>query len=222
MEEPDDIRGVASESAPRWFAPESLRPIHQLNRRLLAILIDEARRPAAAPSVAALGGRLTSVADTVIDRLAAIPISLIDAGFQLDEPWRAVASGNRRHPEQSLVSPLPRGRALELAALTFGLASTTARASKESARLIFGMSPSVANTFATFSLDIVHWLGHARAHWIRPRWHDRPAVWMRLVETAEHAQAARLPPVSVRAMNRLLADLEAATGAASEIRRSRR
>jgi len=222
MEDSGDIRGIAAEPASRWFAPERLRPVHQLNRRLLSILIDESKKSAPESNLGMLGAQLSRVGDPGLERLAAIPLSLLDAGFQQDEIWHAVADGNRQEGTKVLESPLPRARALELGALTFDLASNTARESQESARLIFGMSASVASAFAGFSLDVVHWLGQARAHWIRPRWHAQPAIWKRLIETTEHSQSARLAPVGMRAMNRLLADLEAATRADSETRRSRR
>jgi hypothetical protein len=223
MDERDDLKRIETDPGPRWFAPEALRPIHDLNRRLLSILVEESRRrDGATSSTAALGEQLVSLDEEILWRLARVPISLVDAEFQLDEAWSAAAAGKRRDTVQLSESPLPRARALELAALTFGFAATTARSSRESARLIFGMSPVVADAFAGFTVDVVNWLGQARAHWVRPRWHDRPQEWRRLIETAEHAEAARLPPVGVRAMNRLLADLEPATSAESETRHSRR
>src|SRR5205807_1131647 len=108
-------------------------------------------------------------------------------------------------------SPLPRGRALELAGVTFALASTTAKSSQDAACIMFGMRQAVAEVFAGLSVDTVHRLGQTRAHWVRPRWHESPEDWERLIATTEHAEATRLPPVSLRALNRMLADLEPAT-----------
>ena len=223
MDEHEELRRIETDPGPRWFAPDALRPIHELNRRLLSILIEESRRrDGATPSAVALGELLVPVGDEILWRLARVPISLVDAEFQFDDGWSAVAAGKRHDTVQLSEAPLPRARVLELAALTFGLAATTAHSSRESARLIFGMSPVVADTFANFTVDDVNWLSQARAHWVRPRWHDRPQQWGRLLLTAEHADAARLPPVGIRAMNRLLADLEPATSAEIETRHSRR
>lgn len=221
MDERIDPHWVYGAPMPRLFAPEALRPLHNLNRRLLDILVDESRRGTSVETIAALGKHLASLDEEVLWRLARVPISLVDAEFHHEEAWHGVTIG--RHSGHELFeSPLPRARALELAGLTFGLASTTAQASQECARLMFGMSPAVANSFANFTVDVVQWLGQGRAHWIRPRWHDLPLDWHRLIQTAEHAEIVRLPPVAIRAMNRLLADLEHATCAEAETRHSRR
>jgi len=206
---------------PRVFAPEALRPLHNLNRRLLDIVVDEWRRGSSVASIAVLGEQLASLDDEILWRLARVPVSLVDAEFRCSEAWYAVTIGTHSDHEVS-ESPLPRARALELAGLTFGLAATTARASWESARLMFGMRPAVADAFADFTVDLVQWLGQSRAHWVRPRWYDLPQEWCRLIATAEHAEIARLPPVSIRAVNRLLADLEPATCVEAETRHSRR
>src|SRR5262249_22195340 len=161
------------------------RPIHELNRRLLTIAIDESRRPGASQSSNALGEQLAPLNDEVLRRLAAVPISLVDAEFRLDEEWSTVARGSR-HSLQPLQPHLSRARTLELSTLTFGWASTIARTSRESARLIFGMSPVVADAFAGFTVDVVQWLSQARASWVRPRWHDQPQEWRRLIATADH------------------------------------
>jgi hypothetical protein len=222
MSESENEPAIATEQGPRWFAPEALKPIHELNRSLLAILIEEAGKSRATPALVAVGEQLEQVPAQVLARLAELPISLVDADFQADDAWSNLDAGYRTHSGHTSASYLPRPRAFELAALTFGLASATAHASPESARLIFGMTPRVADAFAHFGVEVVQWISQARAHWIRPRWHDKPHFWKRLIATAAQPEGARLPPVGVRAMNRLLADLELATCAADETRRSRR
>ncbi len=61
-------------------------------------------------------------------------------------------------------SPLPRGRALELAGLAFTLASVTAKARPEAACIMFGMRRVVAEAFAGFTIETIHRLGQTRAH----------------------------------------------------------
>jgi hypothetical protein len=207
MEDADDFGLVDHPSAPAAFAADSLRPVHHLNRRLLEILIEESRRRVGASAVALLLGReLAALGIEVRTRLATVPISLVDGGFKRDDWWRTISSG-----EPSTLSELvlPRTRTLELAPLTFGAAAAIARISPESARLIFGMTVTVAQAFAEFPIDVVQRLGQTQAHLICPRWHHRPEIWRALIATAQRAEDARLPPVGVRAMNQLLADLEA-------------
>lgn len=203
--------GVDNQARAPLFSPAALRPLHNLNRRLFEILIDEWRRARGGPpAIAALGELLAALDDKVLRRLASVPICWVDAEFLNADAWSATAlTGRASHALSE--SPLPRARALEVAGLTYALASSTAKASADAACIMFGMRPAVADAFAGFSVEMVHRLGQSRAHWVKPRWCETPQDWQRLITTAEHAEAARLPSVSLRALNRLLADLEPAT-----------
>jgi hypothetical protein len=210
MDEDSQLQ-INTTPSPRWFAAEALGPLHNLNRRIFEILIDEWRRGSdATPGIAALGAMLAALDDELLWRLARVPICWVDAQFLSEEAWSVTTlSGSTGHVIHE--SPLPRARSLELAGLTFALASTTAKATREWACIMFGMRPAVAEAFAGFSVETVHRLGQSRAHWIRPRWYNTPQDWHHMIATVEHAEAARLPPVSLRALNRMLGDLELAT-----------
>lgn len=218
-----EIEGLSPSPDDR-LALQRLQPLHALNRRLLAVLVDESRRAAGEAAAAAIPcGILGSLDEGTIERLAQVPISLVDAGFQLDERWSTVASGQRDKEQERLCAcAIPRARALELAPLTFGLAWATAQSSLHVAQIAFGMSHPVSEAIASLTVDVVQWLGQARAHWIHPRWHDRPSVWSGLIATAEHPESGRLPPVRIRAMNRLLADLERARAGSKETSRTQK
>ena len=192
------------------FHPTALRPLHDLNRRLFDILIDELRRSREiSPATAVLGAKLAPLGDDTLWRLARVPICWVEADFLNETAWTETgltSRGAHALPE----SPLPRARAFELAGLTYALASSIAKSSPDAACIMFGMRPAVADAFAGFSVETIHRLGQSRAHWVRPRWFDTPQDWQRLIATAESAEATRLPPVSLRALNRLLVDLEPA------------
>lgn len=192
------------------FHPTALRPLHDLNRRLFDILIDELRRSREiSPAIAVLGAKLAPLGDDTLWRLARVPICWVDAEFLNETAWTETALTSRAAHALS-ESPLPRARAFELAGLTYALASSIAKSSSDAACIMFGMRPAVADAFAGFSVEAIHRLGQSRAHWVRPRWFDTPQDWQRLIATAESAEATRLPPVSLRALNRLLVDLEPA------------
>lgn len=219
----EGLRQSALHAADNGFTPQTLQPLYALNRRLLAILVDESRKTTDAAATSSLPcGVLAWRDEGTIERLAQIPLSLTDAGFQLDERWRAVASGHQKEPEQLCESVMPRARALELAPLTFGLAWATAQSNRQVAQIAFGMSHTVSEIVAGLTVDIVQWLGQARAHWLRPRWHDRTDVWLGLIAAAEQPESTRVPPVRIRAMNRLLADLERARAGVKESRRAQK
>ena len=203
--------GIDTEGRSPLFDPAALGPLHNLNRRLFEVLVDEWRRGRdVTPEIGVLGAKLAPLNDELLWRLARVPICWVDAGFLNEQAWSVAALSTRAGHTLS-ASPLPRGRALELAGLTFALASTTAKASPQVASIMFGMRTAVAEAFAGFTVEVVHRLGQSRAHWLRPRWYESPDDWNRMIATAEHAEAARLPPVSLRVLNRMLMDLEAAT-----------
>lgn len=203
--------GIDTPARSPLFDPAALRPLHNLNRRLFELLTDEWRRGRdVTPELAVLGAKLAPLNDELLWRLARVPICWVDADFLNEEAWSVAAlSARTGHPVPE--SPLPRVRALEIAGLTFALASTTAKASPNAARIMFGMRQTVAEAFAGFTVETVHRLGQTRAHWVRPRWYQSPEDWQRMIATADHAEAARLPPVSLRVLNRMLVDLEPAT-----------
>jgi hypothetical protein len=209
MREPSEI--IDTQARLPLFSTVALTPLHNLNRRLFDVLIDEWRRGRdVTQEIAVLGAKLAPLSDELLWRLARVPICWVDAHFLRQDAWSSAALCARGgHPITE--SPLPRGRSLELAGLTFALASATAKASSDAACIMFGMHQAVAEAFAGFTVETVHRLGQTRAHWVRPRWHQSPEDWQRMIATAEHAEAARLPPVSLRIFNRMLADLEPAT-----------
>src|SRR5262245_56267398 len=93
----EDDPPITIEHSDRWFTPEALRPIHELNRRLLAILIEESGKSTVPPDLSALGELLAALSPQVLERLAALPISLVDAAFQTDDAWSSVDLGHRTH-----------------------------------------------------------------------------------------------------------------------------
>jgi len=194
------------------FDPAALGPLHNLNRRLFQVLVEEWRRGRNVTSeVALLGAKLANLSEDLLWRLARVPICWVDAEFLNEEAWGAAAALSTRAGNALSESPLPRGRTFELAGLTFALAATTAKVSPEGACIMFGMRRTVADAFAGFTVETVHRLGQNRAHWVRPRWYHSPEDWNRMIATAEQPDRARLPPVSLRVLNRMFADLDLAT-----------
>jgi hypothetical protein len=205
------LESIDTQARSLLFSPTALQPLHNLNHRLFEILVDEWRHPGEiAPAVTILGAKLAPLKQETLWRLARVPICWLDAQFGNTQVW-SVSALSTRPGHTPLESPLPRGRAFELGGIMFALASTIAKASTSAACIMFGMRPAVAEAFAMLTVETVHRLGQTRAHWVRPRWYDSPDDWQRMIETAEHAEQSRLPPVSLRALNRMLVDLEPAT-----------
>jgi hypothetical protein len=216
---PDD-----TETRPRLFSEASLAPVSELNNLFVEALIDAATRPAAEvrPRLAsALHQSLTQLTSAARDRLSRCPICLIDAGFGDDARWVAVATQSNTSSLGSREVVFPRLQAQKLALQTFTLAWTTARADLEGACLIFGMALSSARAIARSSIQTMHGLAERHADWLRPAWEDQPEIWHQLLTMAMREMEPQ-SSLSLRALQRRLADLEPATGESNEIRSTRR
>lgn len=225
MDEAEELRRIAAEGQLRLFTPEGLAPIHRVNSRLLAALIEEASEaPATGRSPAArIGDLLLRASAAARSHLSEVPVCLVDAGFRLDDRWEALASGEVPPTEGAPQPFFRRPRAMRLAYQTFDAAAMAARSSHEHAILTFGMTSTVARIFSGMSGETVLWLRKHCAHWIFPRWHADLAEWDLLVAAAQQStEDGVLPAAKYRAMARHFWDMEpSATPVASETRRSR-
>jgi hypothetical protein len=203
------------------FSEAALTPLFELNAFFLNVLVVSASRPSHERPHWALAQRpeWKQLSVAARQRIARCPVCLVDAGFQEDERWEAIA--RRDAPASAAAVGLPRWRAVELAHMTFTLAWTVARASLEGARIIFGMTPRCARIVSSLSVHRIQELSEQHYDAIRPAWEDHPQIWQYLLSLTEAAPAARLPPVHVRAMQRQLTSLALATGASHEIRHPR-
>jgi hypothetical protein len=226
MDDSSDPRRFDFQPEFRWFTDSALRPVFDLNEVVLTGLVEAAKRPAHEMRVELaieLSDVLLSLDAETIKRMAQCPVCFLDAGFRDDARWLAVAAGADAAAAASECEPaFPRLQAMQWAQTTFTLAWTVARSSPQSAAVIFGMTPQCARIVAGLVVQTVERLAERRSAWIRPRWERQAGVWRGLWRTAEQSIVARIPPVGVRAMLQMLADLEPATCANAETRHSRR
>jgi len=77
--------------------------MHNLNRRLFEVLIDEWRRGRdVTPELAVLGAKLAPLNDELLWRLARVPICWVDAEFLNETAWSVAAlSARAGHPSRS-------------------------------------------------------------------------------------------------------------------------
>jgi hypothetical protein len=203
------------------FSEPALAPLFELNAYFLNAMAASASRPPEGRPHWALAQRpeWTQLRPTARQRIARCPVCLVDARFNEQERWEAIA---RRAPLASAAEcGLPHWQAVELAHMTFTLAWTVARADREGARIIFGMTPPCARIISSFSIHRIQGLAEQHNDAIRPAWEDHPEIWRHLLSLTEAAPAARLPPLHVRAMQRQLSSLALATGASRQIQHSR-
>src|SRR5207244_2358773 len=79
----------------------------------------------------------------------------------------------------------PRRSAVPLARATLMLAWHSLRADPETACVLLGMSPPVADLISALPLAEIDRIADRGFRHVQPRWHDRPAVWRNLLLAAQ-------------------------------------
>jgi hypothetical protein len=193
-----------SEAFSQW-----LEPIHDLNRRMLALLSERCR-----PGTEQLGFHLATPVGLVLreaqpsdcQQLAQCPFLLLNAGFRDASKWQR-ARGHE--PESSMDAALKAASHTPVLALARGtclLAWYLIRTNPVAAKLVLGVSPEcaalIAQSGVTELQDIAARL--VLHQWITPRWHDRPDVWRRLIHLARTTAGTS---VGLHGLQLLLGDL---------------
>lgn len=175
--------------AGQWLADGSLDAVAEINLQCLQYL------PV-----------MQGVAEAVRVRLAASPYLLADAGFDDEPRWRGVGQRMVQDLPAQLAEPVFTGAGSAdfiRRVLVFGW--HLARANRQLARVVLGMSPVCADRVATLRLHDLDWLAEHRPGWVRPRWERQPRVWRHLLHAAGDAEAGRLTQASLRGLQWLAA-----------------
>jgi len=106
----------------------------------------------------------------------------------------------------SLREPLFTGPAAETfirGVLVFGW--HLARANRQLARVVLGMTPGSAARVAALRLRDIDWVVEHHPDWVRPRWERQPRVWRHLLGAALEPDTAVLTQVSLRGLQLMAA-----------------
>jgi hypothetical protein len=209
--------------AGRWLADGSLDSVAEINGQCLEYLASmaaAAQQTCPALFAGQLGGwrDLTAGARA---QLAASPYLLADAGFDDEARWQAL--------EQRMVHDLPTTQTEPVfvgpgagdfirRVLMFGW--HLARANRQLARVVLGMSPGSAARIAGLRLLDLDWLAQHRPGWVRPRWEKQPRIWRHLLLAARDPDRDRLTQVSLRGLQLMAANVPGVEGAAARSRRA--
>lgn len=187
---------------------QSLEPIHDLNRRILALVAEPIDSDGAHVDFhirTPIGHVLRDIDRSTRQQLALCPFLLVDASFADATRWKSSAASQdyaEAAPSQNDCS----SRVLDLARATCALSWHLLRTDQVAATLVLGISPQCAAVIAQSSLtqlqDVAARLVQHR--WFKPRWHDRPEVWGRLIRLA---QTAPRTPVAIHGLQLFLGDL---------------
>lgn len=194
--------------AGKWLSEEALEPLNEINAQCLDLLCAMADGPAATlPAMLSEqpeAWRLLSPQSRA--RLAASPYLLADAGFSDEARWQAVASRSVRDlPRSASPGAFAGEAARDFSRRVFVYSWHLARAHRQVARLVLGMTPGCAERLAALRLRDLDWLADQQPGWVRPRWESQPAVWRHLLAAAGEDDRLLLTQVSLRGIQLLAA-----------------
>lgn len=187
---------------PRWFSPDALRPVIDVNRRLLSLMQTS---PVQLQLPAPLVQQVHSLDEVAVERLAGCPCLLVDVGFLKHRRGELIQRAQLKPLAVSAGRPAP-ALLTALARMTCWVAWHYARLYPAPAHLVLGMSPAVRHAFNALAIDELDELSAARSHRLRPRWLNNPAMWTALITAIKNQKPAI--GAHARVLQLALGDLE--------------
>lgn len=225
-----EVSGPARWRVGEWLADGSMEAVAEINAQCLdylCLLATESAPGAALAGAAASGAvvagaparRVPAMFGAQLDtwrglspaaraHLAASPYLLVEAGFDDEARWslpgrRMVQDRPATH--RAPVFTGPGAEAFMHGVLVFGW--HLARANRQLARVVLGMTPACAARVATLKLGDMGWVVEHHPEWVRPRWERQPRVWRHLLGAALESDTALLTQVSLRGLQLMAAGM---------------
>jgi hypothetical protein len=191
--------GVTNETR-QWLASAVLsatvlEPLHELNRRWLAVLASTPRlwtAHAASPRLPdPVGAGLLALTPEQCVAIGRCPFSLFTASFNDGVYWRGIAGNTAVHePEPAASEGAARDALMSFAELALFYAWHLARVNPAAARIVLGMTDQTLGVFGTLTLTTLQRLAMTNPGLFAPRWPERSAFWMRLLDAHPDPAAA--------------------------------
>jgi hypothetical protein len=190
--------------AGEWLSGAALAPLAELNTHCLQLVSEMARRNEGSPGQLALGRQIAALSPEARAGLAHAPYLLVDAGFDNPLRWQGLARWR--------VEDLARGGA---AAAFSGTGAATfvrgvfvygwhlARAHRQLARVVLGMTPACARSIGDLALSDLDWACEHRPDWVCLRWENRPRLWSQLLSAAGANDPGAMQRASLRGIQLL-------------------
>jgi hypothetical protein len=190
-----------------------LRPLYEINERCVELLVSAARTDCPTlPLVCYLRELLCSAMPDTLARAAHRPLLLIDMQLTNGELWRAATDRPvRPTPRSACHGAFPRPAAVQLARWTLSFAWHKVRAAPHELCLL-GISTDVARAIAQLPITEIAPVAERYCRYVRPRWEDRPAVWRRLLLSAQSEDIRRTRDANLYGIQLLTAELLAPVG----------
>lgn len=203
-----------------WLTDGSMEAVAEINAQCLDFLCQLAQERAPevpAPGAPArrlpamFGGQLEAwrgLSPAARAHLAASPYLLVEAGFDDEVRWalpgRRLVQDQPAVPRESLFTG-PAAEVFMRSVLVLGW--HLARANRQLARVVLGMTPGCAARVATLKLGDLGWVVEHHPEWVRPRWERQPRVWRHLLGAALESDTALLTQVSLRGLQLMAAGM---------------
>ena len=199
-------------------ATPGVRPrqeVQRVNQRCIEMLTQAARlaRPEMSLLVPELREVLLQMTPERRARAACRTFLLVDMELGNTDLWRRFKS----HPAR--VEPAPKGRgtfpraaAVQLARDTLILGWYGVRADCHGARLLLGLSAAVSEIIAGLSLSDINRIAERQFRYIRPRWEDRPDLWLSLLSASQTPDIRRARDVNLRGLQLIVGAIVIPTG----------
>lgn len=195
--------------AGRWLADGSLDSVAEINMQCLEFLAAMAAGPQPVPAM--FSGQLAGWRDLSAAgraQLAASPYLLADAGFDDETRWVQLSQRMVHDLPPVQVEPVFVGPgAGDFIRSVLMFAWHLARANRQLARVVLGMSPGSAIRIAALRLQDMDWLAQHRPGWVRPRWENEPRLWRHLLLAARDPDGEQLTQVSLRGLQLMAANV---------------
>jgi hypothetical protein len=200
--------------AGQWLADGSLDSVVEINLQCLDHLVAMAAAGLASCPAPHAGqcSVWREVPDALRARLAAIPYLLVDAAFDDESRWRCLAPRMVQDLPVQFAEPVFVGAgAADFVRRVLMFGWHLARANRQLARVVLGMSPACAERIGRLRLQDLDWLALHRPGWVRPRWERQPRIWQHLLLAAREPDGEQLTQVSLRGLQLMATGVLAAS-----------
>lgn len=201
--------------AGRWLSDGSLDAVADINQQCIDLLAAMAEADArhCPPLFAGQGMFWRDLPVRARQRLAASPWLLVDAGFDDLPRWRSLEQRMVHDLPAQYAEPVFVGEGVgDFIRQVLMLGWHLARAERQLARVVLGMSAACAERIAQLRLQDLYWLALHRPGWVRPRWERQPQVWRHLLLSARNPASTGLTGVSLRGIQLMAAGVLASAG----------
>jgi hypothetical protein len=203
---------------PPTATPFPWEAIQEINERLLEILVQMARSEASSVMLRPfLRDLLRQSPPEARKRAAARAYILVDLEFRNLPWWEAV----KRSPEKPFAgyagrNPLPKRSAVPLARTLLMAAREAIRADKETACVMLGIEPQVADLLSGLQITEIDRIAENQFPHMEFRWLDRPPVWRSLLLSAAKPDRIKERQFDAHYLQLLIGDMLPNTKAAGQ------